>query len=254
MRESHPIWLTVGGVLATVGGGFVAVGFATDQAHGYSPWHHAWFLVGFAAMCLGLLVLSSVAVDALVLHHKKRDVEGQVVRSPAHDFAASFLEEAGIRPSYWQRIRHPRTSKSDLPVRLPREVREQYRVRQDALQEFIDELENNSRDLGFQVRDGVIYGTIFPGTAWEKHRHLLNSDDLVWARPIVQDAYLRTHALNPKTEERYDAASVADVNDPEWRKLTEEELQERKEARSAVVAARGAVRQARDGKNPGDEI
>jgi hypothetical protein len=245
MREHRG---TIGGtLLAAAGGCWIAAPtvIASHQAHWSDGPILGLLTAGGLCLLLGFGVLSWP-----ILHRADEQT-----RALAYEFAASFLEEEGIRPSYWQRIRHPRTSVRNLPLYVPRSIQEKYRARQDALQDFLDELENNARDLGRQVNDAEIYlSPRFPGSAWERHRHLFNSQDLVWTREIVQDAYLRTHALNQKHQARYDAASVSEMNDPEWRKLTEEEIQDRQAALAAVVAARSAVKQARDGRNPGEGI
>jgi hypothetical protein len=73
MRESHPVWLAIGAALAAVGGaivgGFVVIA-STERK--FSLWHHGWFVAGFAVMCLGLVVLIGVAVDAYALHRRDR--------------------------------------------------------------------------------------------------------------------------------------------------------------------------------------
>jgi hypothetical protein len=196
---------------------------------------------------LGLIIAGALSLIAATAVLTGPHREPKPRPSAASEFAEAFLKEEGLSPGRWQRLRHPRTPVGQLPVRVPKSVRAQYRARQDALQEFIDELESNRRDLAIQVETGQRFGVVFPGSAWAKHRHLLNSDDLVWTRPLVQDAYLRTYALNQKTEPLYDAASAADVNDPEWKKLSDDEMQERQEALAAVVSARSAVNQARNG-------
>jgi hypothetical protein len=119
-------------------------------------------------------------------------------------------------------------------------------ARRDAFQELIDELENNYRDLKFQLDDGRTFGLFHPGNAWAKNRHILNGDQLADTRLLVQDAYQRTHALNQRTRERYEAASQDDVNDSEWVKLSDDEVQERTAALEAVTKARVAVIAARD--------
>jgi hypothetical protein len=111
----------------------------------------------------------------------------------------------------------------------------------NALQELADELIQNLRDLRIQLANGRTYGIRHPGSAWSKHRHVLNAPKLATTRELVQDAYMRTHALNQQTNERYDAASHEDVSDPEWLRLTDEEVREREEAEKAVDQARKAV-------------
>jgi hypothetical protein len=117
-------------------------------------------------------------------------------------------------------------------------------ARHDALQELIDELDNNARDLGIELGNDRIFGVSHPGNAWEKNRHVLR--DHLEIRALVQDAYQLTHALNQRAKERYDTASHEDANNPAWQKLTEEETQEREEALSAVQKAKAAVQEVLD--------
>jgi len=133
----------------------------------------------------------------------------------------------------------------DLPIRVPASAQERYRERSDAIHEFRDELENNKRDLVIQLEEGRTYGVMHPAYKWDKYRGVLNTDEFAETRDLVQDAYLRTHALNQKTQLRYDAASHDDVNNPEWRKLSEGEVQERTEALGAVTKALAAMWSAR---------
>jgi len=119
-------------------------------------------------------------------------------------------------------------------------------ARRDALQELIDELESNSRDLNIQLETGQTFGVTHPGDAWAKNRHVLNTDELAETRDLVRDAYLRTHALNQQTMERFDSASFEQINDANWKKLRTEELTERREALDVVVKARAAVEAAKD--------
>ena len=59
----------------------------------------------------------------------------------------------------------------------------------------------------------------------------------------MQEAYLRTHALNEKMIARFSAASEKEVNDPAWLKLADEEVQERTEALASVAQALTALRE-----------
>jgi hypothetical protein len=82
MRESHPVWLTIGAALTAVGGAVVA-GFVVAQAtttNGFSVWSHGWFIVGFGAICVGLFILSVVAIDVAWMHFKRSPdpLEGEV--------------------------------------------------------------------------------------------------------------------------------------------------------------------------------
>jgi hypothetical protein len=117
-------------------------------------------------------------------------------------------------------------------------------ARRDALQELVDELDNNARDLGIELVNDRVFGGFLPGNAWEKNRHVLR--DHSETRALVQDAYQLTHAINKRTKERYDASSHEDVNDPAWHKLTEEETQEREEALTAVQKAKAALDEVMD--------
>jgi hypothetical protein len=109
-------------------------------------------------------------------------------------------------------------------------------ARRDALQELADELANNARDLRIELGNDRVFGAFHPGNAWEKNRHVLRDNSET--RALVQNAYQLTHAINQRATERYDAASQADANDPQWQKLTEEEKQEREETLSAVQKAK----------------
>jgi hypothetical protein len=93
-----------------------------------------------------------------------------------------------------------------------------------------DELESNRRDLDIQLINERTFGIMHPGSAWAKNSHVLNSDEFAEMRSLVQDAYLRTHALNQETEARYNAASHDDANDPQWQRLTYDETRKRTEA------------------------
>jgi hypothetical protein len=121
----------------------------------------------------------------------------------------------------------------------------------DSLQELLDELENNRRDLEIQLGTSLIYGVQFPGSAWAKNQHVLGADQHSAARELVHDAYLRTHAINQKALERFDAAAAShvDVNNPEWKKLTDDEIQERQAALEAVEKARAAVQAIKDSRS-----
>jgi hypothetical protein len=107
----------------------------------------------------------------------------------------------------------------------------------DGLQELMGELEENRRDLGVQMVNGRTFGMFHSYSAWARYSSILNADEFSGARGLVQEAYSRTDALNEKTRVRYDAASHDDVNDPEWPKLTVQEVQERAEALEAVDKA-----------------
>jgi hypothetical protein len=109
--------------------------------------------------------------------------------------------------------------------------------RVNALQELLDELENNRRHLRIQLDNERTFGVFHPANAWTKNRHVLNASELFATRELVHDAYLRTQALNQRTQERYDAASHDEINDPKWNRLTEEETTERAEALEAVEKA-----------------
>jgi hypothetical protein len=130
--------------------------------------------------------------------------------------------------------------------RAAREQREvQHQIEQmawqDAIQELIDELENNARDLGTELKNGRVFGGMYPASAWAKNANLLNGAELARVRRGVRDAYQMTHALNQEIEARYSAATSDDVNDSEWVKLTGEEREERHEALTAVIEARDAL-------------
>jgi hypothetical protein len=112
-------------------------------------------------------------------------------------------------------------------------------ARRDALQELADELANNARDLRIELGNDRVFGAFHPGNAWEKNRHVLRDNSET--RALVQNAYQLTHGINQRATERYDAASQADANDPQWQKLTEEEKQEREETLSAVQKAKAAL-------------
>lgn len=106
---------------------------------------------------------------------------------------------------------------------------------------FLDELENIQRDLGIELANSRVYGGFHPANAWEKNNHILNAPELTETRALVHDAYLKTHALNKRNQERYDGASHDDMNNPEWRALKEEETRERNEALEAVKKAQSVV-------------
>jgi hypothetical protein len=113
-------------------------------------------------------------------------------------------------------------------------------ARRDAFQELLDELEHLRRALGIELGNNRTYGVMHPATAWAKNRHVLR--DHPDTRDLVRDAYERINALNERTRERYDAASHADVNNPAWLRLSEDEAKERAEALSAVEHAITAVK------------
>jgi hypothetical protein len=194
---------------------------------------------------IGLFVAGGLCLAAAVVVLTGPHREPKPERSAARQYAEVFLKEEGLWPSWWQRTRHPRTPVGELPVRVPASVRDAYRNRNDALYELGDELENNRRDLAIQLANGRTFGIMHPGTAWAKNSHVLNREEFDETRELVQDAYLRTHALNQKTQARYDAASHEDVNNPEWQKLSDEEVQERTKALNAVQKALAAVQAAR---------
>jgi hypothetical protein len=175
-------------------------------------------------------------------------VTPRVPRSPksvTHAYAERFLREEGLWPSWRQRLLHPRTPVRDLAIHVPQDVKDQFLVEQDALQAFIDELRSNRRLLELELEQKQVFRQLLAGDAWAKNRDVLNAADIVWTRELVQDAYMRTHEINVKERARYDAARAADVNRREWKRLTTDETQERRDALTAVTAALAVVTQAR---------
>jgi hypothetical protein len=92
----------------------------------------------------------------------------------------------------------------------------------DAIWEILDELESHRRDLGIQLVNGRTFGIFHAHDKWNKNPSVLNDEEFSEARELVRDAYLRTHALNQRTQERFDAASHDEVNDANWVKLSGE--------------------------------
>jgi hypothetical protein len=137
----------------------------------------------------------------------------------------------------------PKTHEEKAAEHAEREHQAQlaYLWRRHALQELVHELENNRRDLNIQLGNRRTFGVYHSATAWHKNSQVLDSPELARTRELVHDAYLRTHALDQRTRERYDAASHDDLNRDEWRELTEEETKERAEALTAVETAIAAV-------------
>jgi hypothetical protein len=135
----------------------------------------------------------------------------------------------------------PPTHEERVAVRAQRE-HDEYVARitwQDAIQELIDELHHQSRDLSNELRNDDTFGMLHPASAWSKNRHVLRDHQDV--RLLVRDAYEKTNAINERTKERWEAASHEQANDPEWRKLTEDEKQESLEALDAVEKASAAL-------------
>jgi hypothetical protein len=85
---------------------------------------------------------------------------------------------------------------------------------QDAVQELIEELEKNARDLTIQLDNDRTFGVIHRSNAWTKNRHVLDDSRYSGVRDLVDDAHERTKALDQSTAERYNAASHDEVNDP----------------------------------------
>jgi hypothetical protein len=112
---------------------------------------------------------------------------------------------------------------------------------QDAVQEVIDELENNARDLKVQLDNDRTFGVINRSDAWTKNRHVLNDSRYSHVRDLVDDVHERTKALDQSTTERYNAASHDEVNDPSWLRLSEAEKNERYSAFAAVGKALNAL-------------
>jgi hypothetical protein len=166
------------------------------------PWDTAWWIALFAATLLALLIGLWAAGHILI---------GWPPAIPTHQ---------------------------ERTERKARRQHEEHVARitwQEGTQNLLDQLENHPRELRSQLSDGLVFGGGFSGSAWAKNRHLLIP--YPGTRDLVRDAYERTHALNQRTEERYNAASQDEVNDPAWRTLTEKETQERSEALEAVEKA-----------------
>lgn len=224
------------GLLAIAGAAFV--GAAAVVAGHQADWTDGT-VIGLLAAGGGCLLLS-------LAFFVWPDRPPKPERSPASQYSELFLREEGLWPKWWQRALHPGTPVRQLPIRVPPALRDTYRVIRDAIYEFIDELESNARDLTVQLEQGRVFAHQLPGSAWAKNRHLLNAGELAGARELVQDAYLRTHALNKEMLARFDAASHEEVNDPKWLKLSDEEVRERTESLEAVTKALTALRVVRD--------
>jgi hypothetical protein len=165
-------------------------------------------------------------------------------KTKTREYAEVILKEAGIWPSRWQRLLHPRTPVGGLPVRVPDSVREQDQAHHEALQELLDELDGNERDLGIVVANDRTFGVMYSNTTLAKNEHVLRYDPHM--SELVHDAYQATQALNERTKERYDAASHDDLNNPRWLRLREGERRDVRDALEAVRAAQAAVRGAKE--------
>ena len=165
-----------GTILGTGGAALIAAATLGDQTHWRDGTVITLFGVGAACLLAGLVILTGP--------HRPPKPES----APASRYAETFLKEEGLWPSWWQRMRHPRTPVGQLPVRVPAALREAYRAQRDAIYEFTDELENNRRDLSNEIDHRRAWGIYFPGSAWAKHRHLLNAAKFAGTREAVQDA------------------------------------------------------------------
>jgi hypothetical protein len=164
-------------------------------------------------------------------------------KAKSKEIAEVILKDAGIWPSLWQRLLHPRTPIGDLPVRVPDAVREQDRAYHEALQELLDELETNERDLGIELANDRTFGVMYSNTMLAKNQHVLRYDPRT--SELVHAADEAVRALNDRTNERYDGASQDDVNNPKWLRLRERERQAVRDALEVVQDARAAVKEAK---------
>jgi hypothetical protein len=119
-------------------------------------------------------------------------------------------------------------------------------ARPDALQELLDELERNRRDLQIQLANGRTFGILHLATAWTKNEHVLDAPKHDATRDLVRDAYEKTQALNERTNERFAPSSAEGAHDPLWLALTDDEVKQRTEALEAVGKAQAAVAEIRN--------
>jgi hypothetical protein len=165
-------------------------------------------------------------------------------KTKIREFAEVILKDAGIWPSRWQRLLHPRTPIGGLPVRVPDSVREQDHSYHEALQDLLDELEKNERDLGIELANDRTFGVMYSDTMLAKNQHVLLYDP--HTSELVHAAYEAVRGLNERTRERYDGASQDDVNNPRWLRLRERERQAVRDALEVVQDARAAVKEANE--------
>ena len=140
----------------------------------------------------------------------------------------------------------PKTHAERKAEREEREQEERIAAlnRGHALDELLHELHAIKRDAVLQLEHGRVWGVMHSGTAWNKTRHYLAADAQTDA--LVGSVYARAFAMNRMTQQRYDAASQTDVNDPEWLKLTDEEERAIRPLLGDVDRAIGAVRSLRE--------
>jgi hypothetical protein len=116
----------------------------------------------------------------------------------------------------------------------------------DAVWMIEDELIQHQRDLRIELDNDRVYGGFHDHARRNANQHVFNEPRFAETRGLVQEAYAQTHELNRRNKERWDAASHDDANDPEWRRLKDDERREREEALEAVEKALRAVTTVRE--------
>lgn len=115
-------------------------------------------------------------------------------------------------------------------------------ARRESFQRVLDELSRSSSYLEAELSNKrVRSGGEIDSSAWGANSHLLSAPEFETQREIVEEAYRQTGGLANQERERFEQVDQADLANPAWWALSEEESQARKTALAAVRQAWLAV-------------
>ena len=207
-------WRAVGAVFASIGGAFLVALLGLPLATGTCPWDWAlaWQFAYFAAIVLALLTTGAGVYVVLA-------------------------------PIYGWRV--PLTHEEKQAIKQEREEEAIRRAsqRRDALDETLAELARQDQLLRVELQEGRMYGALHDDTKWRKWEGTLFSEGLLDEIALTKEAHQLLKAIS---EEKRQRGLMADQNDPNSMRLTDEDSRARAEAAPIIASALEALHAARE--------